>query len=328
MADGGIEAFWSWWQTARHRVLDAIEVKRSFAPELVAEIQDRVRAIDPELDWELGRGSTSRHAFFLSPRGDLERRRLTERWCRVAPPADATWSYFPARQAQPAELRLVLGGVAFDAQALTAAFEIDASHRRVHGAYWHPAFGQLDEASRGSALFLLLDRLLGEDGVERWLGAIELAPGPLPDARPIAAVLAAVKQLEEQPDQQGYVVLQGRLPSGAPVVAIVDAAIKRIDHLAATHHLAVELPVADASGLPAADESSRLDALEDELTQALGACVHFGRETVPGQRVLHWFVEENAPAISAAQAWAARRGARVRVTPDPQWEVARRFGAG
>lgn len=325
-----IEAFWVWWETARHRLLRAIEIDRRFPPELVDDVQAHVTAIGGDLDWELGAGTTSRHAFFLSGKGDPALRRITERWRRMAPRPDAEWAYFPARQARPTTLELVFAEVPLAASALTVALEVDTTHRRVHGQYFHPAFAQLEESARTTALFVLLDGLLGEDGVERWLGAIELAAGPPEGAQPISALLSAIGELSELPAGEGFIVLKGQLPSGEPLFVTIDAAIKRIDHLLATQHLSVELPIedGDANGMPTRAAAERLDALESALNEQIGDAVYFGRETSPGRRQLHWFVTEGAPAIAAARQWAAANGATVRLLDDPHWEAARRFGAG
>jgi hypothetical protein len=325
----GIRAFWEWWQSARHRLLDGIEVQRHFAPELIQDISEHVAAIG-DLDWELGQGTTSRHAFFLSGKGDPELRIVTERWRRMAPAPDAEWSYFPARQARPATLELEFAGAVLKADDLRATFEVDETHRRIHGRYWHPAFTGMEDRASGTALFLLLDGVLGEDGVERWLGVIEDSPAPLADSVPLSDVLRAIGTLSELPADQGFIVLKGTTASGEPLFVTVNAAIKRVDHLLATHHLAVEIPLVDtnAEGMPTGEEATRLNSLEDALVPTLGDAVYFGRETAPGRRTLHWFVAENAAAIAAATQWASAHGAQARVTRDARWDLARRFGAG
>src|SRR5262247_791243 len=102
--------FWAWWTGAAPRIAQASD-SRTVA-ELVVEISGAVHAINPGLAWELGPGRSGKHAFTLSPEGDIELRRLTERWLQSAPPPDV-WEYFPARQ--PArELTLEMAGQRFD----------------------------------------------------------------------------------------------------------------------------------------------------------------------------------------------------------------------
>ncbi len=327
----GIRAFWAWWETARHRVLESIEVTRHFAPELIEDISAHVAAIGGSLEWELGQGTTSRHAFFLSGKGDPELRIITERWRSMAPPPDAEWSYFPARQARPASLELEFAGVVLKASELEVRFEVDETHRKIHGLYWHPGFRGMTEEARGTALFLLLDGVLGEDGVERWLGAIEEAPsGPIQDAASLGELLRAVGALSELPADDGFILYRGVSPRGEALFATVNAALKRIDHLLATHHLAIVLPIVDRDpqGMPTNAEASRLNDLEDALSPVLGDAIYFGRETTPGRRTLHYFVREDAAAIAAAKKWALAHGATAHAVRDPHWELARRFDAG
>src|SRR5437762_1556210 len=101
-----IGEFWAWWAAARPRVEEAIAT--GAWGELTPEVAERVRAIEPRLDWEFGPGvSGARHALCLSGRGDPDLRRITESWVRAGPPPDATWEFHPARRAsRPANLSL------------------------------------------------------------------------------------------------------------------------------------------------------------------------------------------------------------------------------
>ena len=88
MGRDGIAEFWAWWPTAGGRIQAAIE-GGGFDDALVEEISARVRAIDENLDWELGPGGQSRHAFCLSAKGDPLGRRTTERLDNQASGANA-----------------------------------------------------------------------------------------------------------------------------------------------------------------------------------------------------------------------------------------------
>src|SRR5512143_2756615 len=105
-----IDAFWAWWHEARHRVEESIT--KGSSPALADEISEKVNALADNLVWELGPGARAKHAFCVSAQGDPELRAHVERWLASAPPADATWEYHPARQANPvfAKMRLDLGG--------------------------------------------------------------------------------------------------------------------------------------------------------------------------------------------------------------------------
>ena len=323
----GIRAFWDWWTTARHRVLHAIEGDHGFSQELVEDISARVAAIG-DLDWELGAGTTSRHAFYLSPKGDPELRLVTELWRSLAPPADEEWSYFPARQPRRG-LAIELEGVRVDPDALRVRFEIEEARERVDAAFWHPAFAELGEGAQ-VALFLLLDGELGEDGVERWLGVIELLEEDDDECVPFAELRAAVDELARTATGEQFAVLQGETETG-PLFVTANLALKRIDHLLHTRHLAVTVAVLDKNehGLPTEADAAQLNALEDELTRALGAhVVYFGRETRPGRRTMHWYTPEDSPVQGIAEDWARAHPARapeVMVQHDPSWELANQY---
>lgn len=322
----GIRAFWAWWAEARHRVLSAIEVERAFSPALVEDISAHVAAIG-DLDWELGAGVTSQHAFYLSAKGNPEGRLITELWRSLGPPPDETWSYFPARQPRRG-LSIELEGVNIDPEQMRVTFEVEDSRERVHGTFSHPAFAQLDPDSRPMALFLMLDGEFGEDGVERWLGGIEVSD--VPGESSIAEFRAAVEAMAQNATGEQFAVLRGENDDGEPVFVTANLALKRIDHLLHTMHLAVGVDVLDRNqhGLPTNADAEQLNALEDELTGAFTDAVYYGRETRPGRRTMHWYVPEESAAARIVEDFAKRhpeRKVEVMLERDATWEFAKRY---
>jgi len=325
----GIRAFWKWWETARDRVLNAIEVEHRFGDEVVQDISDHVAAIG-DLDWELGAGTTSRHAFYLSAKGSPEGRLLTELWRSMGPPPDEVWSYFPARQPRRGCV-IEFDGVRLDPTEMRVAHEVEAARERVHGEFFHPAFAKLDENGRGVALFLLLDGELGEDGVERWLGGIELAEEEPEGAVPFAEFRAAVDELAARATGEQFAVFQGETGEGEAVFVTANLALKRIDHLLHTTHLAIDVAILDQDphGLPTNADAEQLNAIEDSLADALGShAVYFGRETKPGHRICHWYAPDDSPVRSIVERWAgahADRNPQVLCERDPSWEFVKRY---
>ena len=320
----GIRDFWSWWTGAQHRVFHAIEAGESLSNELIAEISLHVEAIgDLHLDWELAPGKTSRHAFCLSPKGDPEARLVTELWRHNGPEPDANWEYFAARQAAKGS-GLAMYGVKIDRNELMVSYEVDEGCERIHADYFHPAFAKLDDDERLTALYLLLDALLGEDGVERWLGRIRGVTA-LRDGVPFARFEAALAELERTGTGERFAILKGETDTGAPLIVTCNRALKRIDHIMYTMHVSVDLAILDqnAEGLTTPDDAAELDRLEDELYEALaGVTVYFGRETVPGHRSIHWYAPEDSAAQAIIDRWSARhpeRRPRVEWIRDPRW---------
>lgn len=320
-----IRAFWTWWETARTRVLNAIEGDRVFTDELIEDISAHVAAIS-DLDWELGAGTTSRHAFYLSAKGDPEGRLITELWRSMGPPPDEIWSYFPARQPRrgsPIELE----GIRVDPAELRVSFEVESARERVHGAFSHPAFEQLGD-SAAMALFLLLDGEFGEDGVERWLGGVEVSEEPGESS--IEEFRAAVDELARGATGQQFAVLRGENDDGEPMFVTANLALKRIDHLLNTMHLAVDFAIVDRNeqGLPTPDEAEALNALEDQLAAQFTDAVYYGRETRPGRRTIHWYVPEDSAAQRIVEDFAKahpERKLQLMLARDPTWELIKRY---
>jgi hypothetical protein len=330
-AAAGIAEFWSWWPAARGRIQGAIE-GAGFDDALVDEIAAHVAAIRSDLDWEVAPGSKARHAFCLSGKGNPELRRISERWLRAAPAIDQTWEYHPARRANPEldEASLEMDGFVIALGDFVAAFDVDEGREVVNVRCFHPAFPRMSDELRGSATFLMLDGALGEDGVERWLGAIEGVAAAPDGARPIAELRAAIDVLARTATGERFAVMRGNDAEGRPLFVTLNTALKRIDHLACDNHVVIDMAILnpDANGLTTSDEAKDLDAIEDELQPLLTDAVYFGRETRAGRRVLHFFAPGDSPARERLAAWASAHGARdVRIDwrDDPRWEARARF---
>ena len=332
MTDAGIAAFWTWWPEAGARISAAL-ADRKLDEALTAEVTAKVHAVHPNLTWELGPGGTAQHAFCLSAGGDPELRRLTERWLRAAPAMDAVWEFHPARRGAPglANARLQLAEHTLPLDDMRFTVTVDPLRELMNVTSFHPAFAAMPNDMRGTATFIILDRVLGEDTVQRWLGGIRTSVEPLDKGAPFAMLIEAVGLLSRDATAERFTSLRGQAPDGQPMFATINLALKRIDHLACDTLVSVEVAVLDAAPdeLLDDDEADALDDIEDELEElTTGDAVYFGCETVHGRRALHWFVAPDHPIRSALEAWAARHADRdVRLTwaPDPRWATADRF---
>jgi hypothetical protein len=328
-ADDAIDAFWSWWKKARGKVERAL-VAQELGP-LEGQITAKVRAIEPGLKWELGPGDAGKHAFALVWDGDLLRRRLAERWRLRAPAKDKAWEYCAARPAGKGWERLVmhLGKHRIDFGQFVCTFEVDATRERVDAEIFHPALAKTNENVRGTASFVMLDRAFGEDGVERWLGGIELLKKRPRGAKPVTDLVKAVAKLARKAKGQVFALYQGT-HDGRPVFLMKNEALKPIEHLACDAQLEIALHIEDANdaGLPTKKESLALDKVEDALLTALGDDVaYFGRQTHAGKRTLYFFAAQGGKAAKAVTTWAKKQKRVVSVTwtPDPMWEGLERW---
>jgi len=327
-----IDAFWRWWRTAAPRLAAAID--RGKAQSIADEVGAQVHAIDPRLAWETGPGSKgARHHFALSSEGDIELRVLAQRWLSRAPSPDATWEYYAARQpyGRGGSWSLALpGGVTIEQAGVSVAFETDSDRELIHLKLHHAAFAKLDERTRGMAAFLTLDNVLGEDGVERWVGNVDTSVAALPQGKSLDALAAAVKALEKSSTGERFAILKGEV-DGQPVFATVNLALKRVDHLLMDDHLSVTIPLETPTpqGLTTTEEADALNALEDELRKALGNdAVCIGRETGQKKRIIHFHVSSSGRAEDRARAWRKRHSSRqmeITVRHDPSWEILRHW---
>lgn len=319
--------FWGWWTGARDRIANAIETQ-TFDAKLVDEITRAVKGVDPGLAWEFGSGRSSRHALSVTPEGNPEVRPAALRWLASAPPPDAVWEYHASRQSSASARGLEIGGIRFDLDDTRAIASWDVTRRRVDVRLWHPGFEGAPEPLCQQVCFLFLDSLLGEDDVERWIGHIE----PLAAAsggRTPEELKAEVVRRAQEPAGNTWILGQRQGAHGATGIVLADAALKRIDHPFADQHVALTV-VLEGGGMPDDALAAQLNAEEDRLAGLLaGAAVLAGRDTSPGERVIHFVAEDLVRVRAGIDAWAAtapKWRVKVDFQLDPGWEFQRELG--
>lgn len=323
-----ISEFWQWWAESADAIADALD--GGTVQDWVEQISKRVHAIDEKLSWELGPGVQSTHHFCLTSEGERQRRVTCERWLAGAPSSSARWEYYPARQALSGAIKdqaLTLAGTEVLFGEFRFALDIDEARRLVHVRVTHPAFAQLSEDLRGTATFLMLDSVLGEDGVERWIGRVDVGPGAseTPDTDVDAEGLRAKLGAWNTDDAQ-VVILEMQTPEG-PVIASVDFGVKRIDHLLMDTHCAVIISIDAPTEVGMVDdvEAVELNELEDRLFDSLGnMAVFLGRETGLGERVIHLHCDATGRVPERINKWASshpRRTIDLVINHDPEWSV-------
>lgn len=188
-----IATFWQWWSpTGADLVAAAIE---SHDLKNVARlISGRLRPIHRRLSWELGEGTSSQHRFTVTAVGSPELRPLVEEWLLRAPEASETWEFASSRQrvtgATP--LSVEIAGQLLVLNDSRISIVVNDDRRLVQVGVFHPLFGGLREKERLQFVFLLLDWLLGEDDVERWIGHIEAVQSEPDDGVPCATLIDVV----------------------------------------------------------------------------------------------------------------------------------------
>ncbi len=329
MTSDAIVEFWKWWPSVAARIDDGIR-NGGLPQELVGEISQRVASIDPSLDWELGPGRRARHHLCLSAKGDPVLRVVAERWLHHCK-EDEFWEFYAARQAHTGPpLALKIAGQDVDFEQFMYSVEPNEDRELLDIGVYHPGFDSMEEDLRGRVTFIGLDNALGEDGVERWLGGVDILDAPPSEALTYADFIAATRELAENSTGDRWTVLRGEI-DGSPIVVTTNLAIKRVDHLMLDQHVSIELALQSPTdqGFPDEQEAETLNQMEDQLFEALGEhAVNVGRETHAGRRTLHLHVMEGGPAASIVEGWRQRYPAydvSVNVSSDPSWEVLDRW---
>lgn len=316
-------AFWDWWRRDGHAV------NPHAASPKVVELNRRVLSIDNGLAWHFSAGTESEHRLTVSAGGQAALRPLAERWLRAAPPADATWEFRASQEAEPSALSNIveIGKARVDLSKTLFSLQSDVNRMRVDVGVYHPQFGALQEEVRTQISFLVLDWLLGEDDVERWLGVIEtLTALPTPSATP-DDVVAAVAGLAEQRNLDEWVLVKWADTDGFPVIASSRKGLRWNDFPTLDQHLTVYIPFESRDdGLPAdGGVLDSLHTLEDELEETIrGRGILVGHETTQGRRSFHVYLDsEDQNASQPATDWAVERGSEIRSDKDPAWTAVR-----
>lgn len=321
-----IAEFWAWWATRRQEYAERLD-RGELPTETAGELAAAVHAVHPDLVWEIGRGDLASHALVVSAGGVAELRALAERWHRAGPGDDLLWEYHPARQANALRFAesITLEGQTFDlTRTLVGAFA-DDRRAKIDVSVYHPAFVHLSAQARAQVAFLTLDWALGEDDVERWVGAVEVAEAQPMDAVPAGTLGAVVSQLRERWGGERWVLLEGETSDGKRVLAAARHPLCRVDHPLLDEHVMVTLPyTTDDAGLPDEDSLTELRRFEQHMLERLGsAAVLVGHETGDGRRLLHLYGEARHSVMARIEALlAAYRGpaaAAVHARLDPAW---------
>jgi len=325
-----IDAFWKFWSAHKDEV--AASVVEGMSQSLVQSIGAHVSAVDASLDWELGPGRKSAHHLCVSGKGDPVMRVICEQWLHRAPPPDATWEYYASRQPHGRDgMVLDIGGESIELDALACKITEDDAYEKLDLDVFHPKFkGIRNKDLKAQIMFIGLDTRLGEDDVERWIGALETIDRKPKHAVPFPELRARIDAFAKKCDGEKWVLLSGEV-DGAPIMVGRNNAVKRIDHLLFDTHVEIRIALRapDHLGMPEEKEHEALEEMDEALTEALGKNgVYIARETHKGSRAIHLHVMEGGPAAAIIDAWRKKYpGDRIDVSvrSDPRWEILERW---
>lgn len=324
-----IEAFWTWWEDSG-RVACEQAVESNAFDEVAGDLQQLVKAIDPGLELEFGKGALSKLYLCVTAGGRPGLRPTAERWLLAGPLSDDTWEYRAARasdhsvfeEGEPFEV----GGLTVDPDQLRLGIWIDDERQIVDVELWHPGLASAAPEQRRTAASLMLDWLLGEDACERWIGRVDLV-----DAEPEGALLplefvTAVEELERRHLEPTYALMSGTMES-RPVIIIARRPLKRVEFplfdLRVDARLVLDDPTSD--GFPDPDLLDGLTLLEDDFSSRLGdQGVVAAVVTHSGVRTFHIYCDQEGTGPAIAQEWVAAHPDQTIVLSfelDPAWEA-------
>ncbi len=313
MSSGAIAEFWRAWPRLAH------VLEREMADNLYGVgtelLTDLVEAINPALEWDLLPGRRAKHALCLSSSADLALRPLAERWFRAAPPPTNEWEYHPARI--PVEPAMVeVGDVGIHPLDVTVVIEVLHSTEELELTIGHPDFGLVDEALQLQIAFRMLDDLLGEDGLETWVGSVDVAPHPLPWGIPFLDLADEVDRLSSSASGRQWELMDREDHELGPSRVFINRALKRLHFLEMENVviLSIETTVHD-------------DPLLREVEEDLAATLH-SSGVIFAHRVFETFTEIYAYATPGREEAIAELADRWRSVvynavfdPDPAWDT-------
>lgn len=324
-----IEAFWQWWADDGEDLLTTATRAGDFNA-YVDVMTRRVRAIARGLEWETRTGTDAEHTLCVSSGGDASLRPVAERWYRASPPPSRRWEFIPARSARPDML---------DSTITYRGRTFDLGRTRIHAAVtragdgfivtvYNPGFtGQWDDEH--GLCVLLLEWLLGEDDVERWVRRVDCIVNDVVDSIPAVDLPARVADLARTVPDPGWLLLQGTLGAGDSILVRVLRPLRWIDHPTFDLHTALRVPFdADEQGLPRPDTVDALNDLEDTLVRSIGIRgMLVAAETSKGVRTFHFYTDsedQNGRDVLDTAA-RERRTVTARHTVDPGWKRVQDF---
>lgn len=322
-----VDDFWGWWNTKGERAFTNAVTIGSF-DELMDPMTQRVKATHPELVWEARQGTNAQHMLCVTPGGISAAREASQRWYRAAPRNGYVWEFAPItpQPTNPLNLTLFLGGEEeITMNQLRFAVRVGT---KLDVTVCHGSFDRTHPDAQTEAAFSVLDALLGEDSVMRWIGAIETAGDVAPDAvepSQLQSIVAAFAQRQFE----SWQVQQRELPDGQLTVLRLRAA-EWLDRPELELHCALTLPYKsqDRTGVPSASEVQRLDAIEDRLEDGSELSrVLVGIDTGQHRRVLHYYADPSHLGSRTPLETFLRDNpeASLQCEPDPFWGALRKL---
>lgn len=309
------EEFWSWW--GEYKATAAFAIESGELSRLVSEVGEQVHAVDSRLEWEFGPGKFARHAFVITSAGIAETRAIAYRLNRLAPEPDDVFEYHPSRQGDSAATQNVVGfeGVSVSMCDMYASIRTDDQRQLVDVTMYHPTFVKLGIQAQNIA-FLYLDWVLGEEGVERWIGEINIVEQCPKDALPADSLIEITSAMASRHAESNWVEFIEEDDSDKRVVTVLRP-LKPIDFPVFDQHVVITID----AGTP-----EQQQALENRIAFAAQQdSVYVANEHFAGVRTFHLYTDSQSDAAARLEEIAMVVGAMASTSRDPEWEAIQAF---
>lgn len=193
-----IEEFWEWFSANSVRFKKIIDDGN--CSDLVDETSEAVHKAIPHIGWCYGPGEgEGRHALTLSPEGDREHQFLSAYWLECKPEIP-DWDFHPAKRGGDINEGYSIGTAGFDfgVNEIWVSTELDQDRQKIDITVWHHHFHELEEKGALRVTFILLDELLGEYGVQNYIGAIDLNTEKLAGSIPLFELVEYLEKIKAE----------------------------------------------------------------------------------------------------------------------------------
>ena len=325
-----ITGFWQWWASKGGARFDTAVTTGQWG-NLPNEMSLQLAAVHPSLAWDTGPGRAARSLLAVSSEGDAALRRIAEQWLRAAPAPNGSWEFAAARQPVSGVVENIIEVDGHSLHLGDVRFRIteDPERELLDIAVHHPLFVQMPGQGPLQVSFLLLDWLLGEDGVERWVGAIDTTSAGETTRATAADLKAAVNAMATQIQSDKWAVMVGQNSSGERMIVSARRPLRWIDHPLFDLHTEIHLAYEDKrdDGLPATASLEALRGIEDDVSTAVGIRgLLVAHETAAGVRTLHFYSDsEDQNGRDAIDIAAHAAGGTTQHNIDPGWTQVRQF---
>jgi|SRR5262245_10762261 len=174
---GRIDSWWEQFAAKAPALNDLFAGKKKW--DLPAWMHGTLQAISPHLMWEYGPAVRGRgHRLVITPESHKELRPLTTAILERAPKI-AGWEFYPHRLAEDLDMarETVEARTGGSLDEVTAEARIGEGNR-IDLMFRSPVTEDEDDQEARGVAFVAAETLLGEQALDRWVGAIEVGPTP------------------------------------------------------------------------------------------------------------------------------------------------------